>query len=85
MNVKLLVDIREGIQVSALGKITNPGQLKVSVRKGLAYPMAAGRVVSMSDASAQKYIGAKVAEASDEPASPGIPHDGPVGASLSAA
>jgi hypothetical protein len=73
MKVKLLHDIRENVQINSLMQVTNPGTLKCSVRRGMGVAFAAGNVIEMSDASAQKYIDAKVAEPTDEPLTAPIP------------
>jgi hypothetical protein len=84
MKVKLLRDVRENIQLNALGEVSDPGKLKVSVSKGRAFEFKKGAVLEMSEASAQKYIDAKVAKASDEPLSePRAAKPGEGGASLS--
>lgn len=64
MKIKLLKDIREGVQMNSLGVVTNEGALKVSARKdGRAVEFVEGAELEMSDASAAKYIAAGVAVA----------------------
>jgi hypothetical protein len=85
MKVKLLRDIRENITINALGQPTGPGTLKVSVHRGRAFEFRKGAVLQMSDASAQKYIDAKVAEKTDDPVTePRAAKPGEGGAALSA-
>ena len=86
MKVKLLRDIRENVQINSLGKVTNAGTLKVSVRGGKAYELVKGSIHEFSDASAQKYIEAGAAEATEEALTAGKPAPANAGkATLSAA
>jgi hypothetical protein len=71
MKIRLLREIRENMKINSLGKITDPGTLKVSVRRGMAHPFSVGAVIDMSDASAAKYIEAGVAEAAEADAALG--------------
>lgn len=69
MKVKLLADIRENVKLNSLGKVTDPGNLKAAEKPGRAREeFKEGAVIEMSDASAQKYIDAGVAEAYVGPA-----------------
>lgn len=68
MKIKLLKDIYEGVAHNALGQLIDPGKIKTVVRKNRPkVEFKEGNVIEMSDASGQKYIDAKAAEAYVEP------------------
>lgn len=75
MHIRLLKDIFEGIKLNTLGGVEDPGKIKETIKRnrGVRFPFTEGRVLEVSDETGRKYIEAKVAEAHDGPADPGIP------------